>query len=271
MKKVDFTKLGGFPFDQDTLDYLQTAYSELMPMLLADLPSGVPVILSGMALSSTSTDVTVANGYFFLNGEIYRCTGTTLPYSSLGSVNAIRLVTSTVPLTFNNGVTYPTIFTDKSATFSNVLGSFNSTNLNITTFRHWTEFVGPRAREANWQTVASSTAACAGNILYKLNWWNNTLHLRGTLTVSASGVGFPPTYLQLAVLSAPYVPVSANVPFQMLVRYHNNLFLDSQGNSYITHINAELRTTGSLNAAPIAPAAGITSYQVSFNTIIPLD
>lgn len=63
-KRIDFTKLGGFPLTQDTLAFMQLAYQEAVAGL-AKL-AGDNVIVSGMADNGTA----VTDGWILVNGEL---------------------------------------------------------------------------------------------------------------------------------------------------------------------------------------------------------
>ena len=111
MKKIDFSYSGGIPFDQDKLDYLQTAYKEIVALLATacvNVVAGQLVVLSGMVVTVVGSDVTVTDGSFIYNGEIYKFTGSTVTLGG-GDVALVNIVRATTNLTYNDGGVHPAI------------------------------------------------------------------------------------------------------------------------------------------------------------------
>ncbi|MFV0310524.1 MAG: hypothetical protein ACK5KN_02605 [Dysgonomonas sp.] len=96
MKKVihqgfDFAQLGGFPLNQQRLEWMQTAYAELSGGLAAMF--GDNVIVSGCIVSGQS----VSDGWIVVNGEL-------LPFlfSQTGVLDTFLIRTDLTPLTFKD-------------------------------------------------------------------------------------------------------------------------------------------------------------------------
>jgi hypothetical protein len=93
MNKIDFTKQGGFPFDQDVLDFQQDNINTAMqPASLA----GAFAILSGCNI----VGVNAGNGYVVINGEV-------LPFEG-GAIQAkVIIVETTTDLIYEDGFPRP--------------------------------------------------------------------------------------------------------------------------------------------------------------------
>lgn len=101
-KRIDLTNLGGFPLEQDTLDFMQQSYRGAFGAL-AKL-CGDKVILTGVEVAGGN----VSSGWIVYNGEL-------IPFIG-GSVAAKVLITETaVQATFEDTNVYDAYFT-KSAT-----------------------------------------------------------------------------------------------------------------------------------------------------------
>lgn len=66
MKTIDFSKTGGFPFTQNSLDFLQTSYKELFAAIGGWY--GNKTIITGMEVGGSS----VAEGWFVYNNELIK-------------------------------------------------------------------------------------------------------------------------------------------------------------------------------------------------------
>lgn len=100
-KKIDFTKIGGFPFTQDTLGFMQSAYEDLADMITRsyNLPSVGKYIVSGAVV--TGSDITA--GWLVVDGLL-------MPLQA-GTGTHIELVEVITPVNYNDGNTHPSIVT----------------------------------------------------------------------------------------------------------------------------------------------------------------
>ncbi len=116
MNTIDFTKQGGFPFDQDTLSFLQDS---ILTAAKAASFGGTLYVLTGCEEAGGN----VANGFVVINGEI-------LPFVG-GAVQAkVVIVELTEDLLYESGDVYPSI-KKRHATF----GDDGVTNLLWTDFK----------------------------------------------------------------------------------------------------------------------------------------
>ena len=124
-------------------------------------------------------------------------------------------------------------------------------------------------QEQNWTHMpVAAIGAITGDVYYRKNYFSNTLHIMGSISITASATPTPPEYIAFALLPAGYRPLSADVPFKAFFRYHLSTLEDASSLDYIRDMNMELTTTGNLSIGLIKPAANCI---VSFNTILPLD
>jgi hypothetical protein len=133
-----------------------------------------------------------------------------------------------------------------------------------------------RGREAGWTRIVVNTIASlgsvAGDIYYKKNLINNTLHLRAVLTANnALNFNASPNALNylMGTLPSGYIPAT-NAYFTAY--YHaSNLFKDDLGVSWVKQISCAVNTIGQILVNFIKPESAITAYSIVFNHIIPLD
>jgi len=94
-KTIDFTREGGFPFTQDTLDFMQSAYRSILQTLIGYL--GVPTsgyyIISGVQTSGSN----LTAGWVVINGEV-------LPFKQgvKGSSPRIKIEESRIAVDYQN-------------------------------------------------------------------------------------------------------------------------------------------------------------------------
>jgi microcystin-dependent protein len=104
-KRIDFTKLGGYPLAQEDLDWMQSSYRAALAAL-ANM-AGNQVILTGMAEAGGN----VTAGWISLNGEL-------IPFAA-GAIGTGEYVVTETPtsLVFNDGNSKEVLF-EKIAQFS---------------------------------------------------------------------------------------------------------------------------------------------------------
>lgn len=92
MKKINYTHLGGYPFTQDDLDFMQQAKQEVLDCLCA--VNGITIgasgkyILEGAVLQSGNL---VSDGWLYYEGELLKLTGGTGTYIKLNTDNTTAL------------------------------------------------------------------------------------------------------------------------------------------------------------------------------------
>src|SRR4051812_3253277 len=114
MKAIDFTHAGGFPLTQDELDYLQQAYTECLNAF-AVMGGAGPTLINGMDVSVSGPTTTVADGWFFYNGELIKFNPGSYTAIPLGDVVLVNITPTVGSLTYNDGSSYGAVF-NKTAT-----------------------------------------------------------------------------------------------------------------------------------------------------------
>lgn len=112
MKQIDFSKYGGFPLTQPTLDFLQKSFSE--PLLAMAKVLGDKVIIDGINIGATS----VSDGWFIYGGEIIK-------FNACALINNAK-VNITQPLQsvlFQDGLT-KAVYKEKQGVLDANVGSF---------------------------------------------------------------------------------------------------------------------------------------------------
>jgi len=105
MNRAEFNQTGGFPFETDTLDFLQKVHTTLQSMAAA-ICGATPCILSGCVVSGSS----VSDGYVVINGELLPFKGATIS----ANVGIIETISNK---SFQDGSNKP-VYYDRYATFT---------------------------------------------------------------------------------------------------------------------------------------------------------
>lgn len=110
MNRIDLTNVGGFPFDEDALDFMQQAYLAALSAIARLV--GNKVILYGVEVASGS----VSSGWISYNGELIKFIGGT-------ATSSVVINDTGTDATFEDDVVH-TVFYSKSATCA-VSGDFD--------------------------------------------------------------------------------------------------------------------------------------------------
>lgn len=276
MKKIDFSHPGGFPLTQNELDFLQGAYLECLNAFAGmGVGDAAPVIISGMDYTVPSPgEVSVADGWFFRNGELIRFNGGRQTLG-VGTVAIIEVVTEVQNRTYYDGSSYPAIL-EKQAVLRTGLPMSDVTRFPYSAFKTFHLAFGQRGREANWGTITVSTdptvGGVTGTISYKKNLLTGVLQIKGSLS-AANAQNFaasPYTGSYLAgTLPAGYTPGS-NTPLTAY-RYLSAMVKDDLGVAWISEVKVTVTTSGQVLVAWIRPDAAVAGYEIVFNSMIPLD
>jgi hypothetical protein len=278
MKSIDFSKPGGFPLTQDQLDYLQISYNECLGALGNAPGNGVPVILQGMAVTSTFITTTIGNGWLFYNGEIIRFAASTFSSAlGMGFELFVTIATTSGTLLFNDGST-PGVINESVATVQFLP---STTPDGPTCFRYssllsYGKALGAAYRESVWKHVVVNTGAghgsISGDVYYKKDIIANTLHLRGLVGTATPGdfAAWPlTTSISIGTLQVGYRPATA-VPFTVQPPLATYMLRDDNG-TYFSRLNATLETNGKLYIDWVLPDSAFSVYALQFNVILPLD
>jgi len=276
MKSINFTHPGGFPLTQDELDYLQQAYTECIYALTRMGGDGsTPTLISGMESSVPSPGaVTIADGWFFYNGELIKFTGDTVSPAT-GTVPLIVISPVATNLTYNDGSSFPAVL-NKTATVVAAASVTDATHFPYSALQPFQTFFGNGGREANWNQIVVATDTADGNvegtIYYKKNWLTNTLHIRASLNANAannfSASPFALNYL-MGTLPSGYIP--NNAAYFTTYYFAANMFEDDLGVAWVKQLTSAISTSGQIYINFIKPESSVSAYSVIFNTIIPLD
>ena len=274
MKSVDFSHAGGFPLTQDVLDYLQQAYTECLNAFAAMGGAG-PVIISGMGVTVSGGTTTIADGWFFYNGELVQFSSGSYTTIPPGDVVLIDIAPYIGNLSYNDGSTFGAILSS-AASLSLGPTATTTTQFPFSALQPFQLAFGQTGRESAWCSLAVSTTAAAGGVTgtvyYKKNFLTNTLQIRAVLGANnAQNFTASPgaIFSLMGVLPTGYIPSNnANFTAYYLA---GNLFKDDLGVAWVKQINAVLNTTGQLLINWLKPDVSITGYTITFNTVLPLD
>ena len=274
MDKIDFSKLDGFPLDQDVMSFLQNAKLRGDVSLFADCPADTIVILSGLQVTNTTGTVfQLSAGYFYLNGQVYFTSGNSQNIAGAG-LNELGMTVqfNLEGLVFEDDTVKNVVI--KDAPFLDLKADGTANFYPVRNWKAWHDYSFSRSKTAEFSQSVSGglNGGLTGTVYFRKNTVANTLHIRGTITAAdAQALYAPATYAALMTLPEGYRP-AYDVPFAAFYRYHTTARKKTHDAvDYLMQVNAALRADGILQAGFIRPEAGVTSYSVSFNTIIPLD
>lgn len=126
MKKIDFSYTGGFPFEQKTLDEMQSAYVDILASFVGFM--GIPDVGSHILFGCTAIGGNITPGMMYIDGDLCSFSG------AVGnSTTKIKKLTTVVNAPFENGNNNPvyistTAVVDGSGT---ALSDFTRKNLSL--------------------------------------------------------------------------------------------------------------------------------------------
>ena len=279
MKAIDFTKPGGFPLTQNQLSYLQQAYTEAINALALIGGSGTsPYIINGVSVTNPSAGSYVAtNGWIFYNNELIRFVTSSVAGASGGFEPYVVITPSASAVVYHDGST-PPVVQDKDAGLQ-VLPTgtaADATRFPLTSLRPFGVGLGELNREMVWNSLVVSTPAAEGGVTgtlyYRKNHLTNTLHLRGVLSAANAQnfAGMPAALSYVAAVVPSYIR-PANLTFFIAQYFISSAIKDDLGVSWIKQINCSINTSGQILINWLKPEAGVLSYNLAFNAILPLD
>lgn len=260
-KYTDYDNLGGFPLALDDLIHDRNGVYEAISAMYGDGGS-TPMILSGNWSTSA---------WLVVNKEV-------IPFVSAGLLPP--LLSGWAYYIVVNESKSPATFED--LTIKNVLACTKVASLVAAdtaappsggilqdSFIPFSKIFGEKAR-GTWQTISASATQFDYSFSFKKNILTNTLHLKGTITLKA---GFTSTFNYYWVMGSLPVdcrPASA-VPISAYYRYHGSSLKDSTNSDFISTINGEVSSGGNISFGLRRPDSSTSTYNLYFNTIIPLD
>ncbi len=277
MQKIDWSKLGGFPTCQDDIEWadkgVRDGVAQIMQALVGD--GGIPVVLSGMAVSGGGN--TVADGWFYYNGEITQFTGSTVtPGGGEVAIVVITLIDNN--LTYNdtsvNGVVL-----DTQASLTHLPTVTDATHFPVTALIGLDIAMGTKYK-SGWTGIAVATGGGNGTVTGTLYYMKNSLTNTVTIRANALGIGTPtdfsaaPAYTPIGIQTLPLgfrpahsVTFSAQVIEDPLGL---NRVKDDAGTDFIDTLNGGVDVSGNVILNFIKPFAG-SNYAVFFKATFELD
>ncbi len=274
MKAIDFTHPGGFPLTQDELDYLQQAYTECLNAFAVMGGSG-PTLINGMDVSVSGPTTTIADGWFFYNGDLIKFNAGSYTTIPVGDVVLVNITPTAASLTYNDGSSFGAVL-NKTATLLLGPSATTATQFPFTDLQPFQVVFGQHGRETGWNSLVVSTlpadGGVTGTIYYKKNLLTNSLHIRGFLIANnAQNFAASPGALfsLMGTLPSEYIP--NNNTFFVGHYYVASLIKDDLGVAWIKHVTGIINTGGQILFNWIRPDIAISAYGIEFNTTIPLD
>lgn len=256
-KYIDFTQNGGYPLTQDDIEFLQDGYSEaLLGLVAAGGNITGPMCISGMAVSTSGSDVTVTGGWFVYNQRIIPFTGATVTVTG-GNVALVEITESaTNPEEYENGSLPESIMT-LTATVIAAPTATNATHFPLSALAPW-------GRDKDWQVISAVSVLpshIAGTVYYKKDMLNN-LYIKTQLATTTLGWADPfpnPQYYEIMTFPVGYRP-QTTAHFVAKVGNLDGFFKDSSNVEYLKEFNCKLEPNGKMYMQPIAHSGGSPTY-----------
>lgn len=290
MKRHDLTQSGGFPFDQDQMKHLADGITDGVYALARTAGTNKFKLwgcdVTKVLVSGTTYNFSVSAGAMFCDGEVVQ-----VPAMSLSGVDVsvydvyFEKVANNTTLTYFSGATHASQIDNYMKIEKYTIGtSETSTKFLYTNLVLFGKGFGENNRESSWTSIAVATGAgngsITGTIYYKKDTLNNTVRVRGILSVgtpsdfAASPELTPVALVAAGSLPSGYRPVAA-VHFAASAFdgsvLPTNRFKNDAGDSYIDRIGLVILTNGSILGYFIKPDAGVTGYLINFYQIVPID
>lgn len=265
MKQIDFSKVGGFPLTQDTLDFMQQSYTDVLNAYASlgniSVATNTPYVITGMGTNG----VTYYKGWFIYNGDIIQfpndINSSMLPALISPAVYGYVISETATALTFNDGNSN-SVLKVKAATIGAGL-TISSTFIPLSTKLYsFQEVFGAAAKDTETHSVINAASGnITGNLYFRKNRLTNKMRIRGSLSVNTAISG-PAVY---NILSSGILP-AYECPF--IGVQTSGTVLDSGGIDYINTLAFSLDTVGHINMIAIK---GASNYSVAINVELQLD
>ncbi|MBS1690087.1 MAG: hypothetical protein JSS96_15260 [Bacteroidetes bacterium] len=275
MNTLDLTKTGGFPFTQDMLDWIQQNSLAVMNMLGAKLlpdslanTANTPVGLVG--INPGTTQIYKA-GWLWYNNEILHfptdidASGLPTLSPASGLVYGFAIQETDMPVSYFDGTSHNTKIS-RTVTIAAAANTLTATFIPLTTVIYYFD---NGLRELVESSVSISLSGISGTVYYRKNFMSNNMQVRGRLTITPAVVDPPGIQSAISALPTGYRPANT-VPIWAQLKNFGNAFPNVSGTDYIMGSYMEILADGTINILPIKSSSA-SSYEVSFNIIIPLD
>lgn len=148
-QRIDFTKLGGFPLTQDTMEFIQNSYNLVFEAI--SYMAGARVIMSGVIEGPPNT---FSTGWLCIDGEI-------LPFDGGVAQTNLSIVQTTQDYSFRDGVSNTVLFERKAVFDASGTIPWSSFNrLSLESLKTYIDNVNTAA--ANAQNTANAALSAAG-------------------------------------------------------------------------------------------------------------
>jgi hypothetical protein len=264
-KKFDFTKTGGFPLDQDRLDFMQNAYYELvMGLSRASGHSVGPYSMGGAEASFPTIDAAaLTKGLIFYDDKVL-VIGTDLGISGMAGGDEAYII-----INDNNASLVYKDTTSKEVQLDNyctIEGLPSGTSNDSTRFR--LADLKPYGRERDWSDLSSTfTGSILGTAEYKKVMLTNQVLLRGNFGPNTAST-FTGSYVTSATIPNGYWP-SQEINFVAAVAIGFGVMEDT-GKDYLRQINCKILPTGELQVQWLNSATTV-GYNVEFDISYTMD
>lgn len=263
MKYFDFSFAGGFPLDQDALDWMQQGYLAALKSPYGDLPNPGKYIVSGCVDDGGDN---WSAGWVYVDGEL-------LPFIGSFVGDGIKVKTTSTAFYFYDGSSNVVKFykyVEGDATGPLDQGDFS---LWHTVFINRFKSLGRPNGTLNAINLPCNGATANGSVkYYKSQFDDSMVEMQGSITLTNAQSIFagPPIYVVLFTIPGEFRPL-VPVPLQGLVRYHaGSYILDATNTWPIIQINGEIGTDGTVAFGFIKPQAAIATYQIRWHLVYSL-
>ncbi len=262
MKKVEYVYPGGLPLSQDVLAWGQDGQKEAVAAICKlGWSGGDPVIINGCenAGAGVYNPGVIFDGnalYYFQGGDSV----------AAGTTN-IKLADLSTTLVYENGAIQP-VYSRKEYVFD-ATGAVAIENLLLfhKVFGEKT-FGLDMANGSGNLNIAGGTGNLSGQIFLSKYLLVPQMRMRGAIIVQApAALADPPVYQTVGNVAGAGFHPAFTVHFKANIEGY---ILEVGGTLKFNDVNMRMTPTGNIDVQFIKPDAGVASYTINFNTIIPL-
>jgi hypothetical protein len=268
MKQLRLSELGGYPFTQERLADMQSAYKEGLEGILAmgRYSENQGYIISGMTTTLVGDNLVIADGLFYYRGKIVRFQESSYDTTVVpGTGNAVMIVITeeSTNLQMHDGSTLADAITELVASVDITTNGVTDDKFIYSSIKPWSYGFGRRAREDR-ETLTLTTPSIDGGVgfyvYYELDHVSNTLRVDiGIDVYNAQNLATAGTYIQGPRLPEALRPVIADFPtyFVLSAQAGTLNIQDSTNSVYLDQVCGKIWYDGYFNVALRRPQTGV--------------
>ena len=270
MKQLLLSELGGYPFTQERLADMQSAYKEGLEGILAQgrYSESQGYIISGMVATQVGDNLVISDGLFYYRGKIVRFQessyDTTIAPGG-GSAVMIVITQETTNLQMHSGATLADAIYEDVATVGITSNAVTDDKFLYANIKPWSygfgiNAVGPQLNHTYTNAILDCNVQVI--MLYRMNYLNNSIRCTIQVTsYSAQNLSAASTLITLGRLPAAFRAGGANYQTFILSATAGTVNVrDSSGSQYIDMAHGYINE-GYFKIYLRKPEIGVTEIQ----------